>query len=326
MTFSRLPFRRPSKEALFVILMISAGGLLLLPREFLGPARGVTGLFALLQGPVSEATHRVSDLEIGRSAITAEEHAALLAELQARRNLSRSLTVRVADLEEQVRELTRLRSEVDFPAEARLIPADVIGKDALAARGSLLLSAGRSSRAKPGDWVTSRKFLDAGSKAGVRTDAGVIGHETLIGWVEATEAYTSRVVLLSDHLARRPVRVHIVRDEQGQPRRVVSQGGQPLNFSLEGAGGGLMKIQDVNARYVEQGFVRVGDLVMSSPQEPRLPVSLVIGEITALEKVADPKKKPLYYTAIVRHYYDPGTIHRVFIADFPRPEQASRKP
>lgn len=318
MMFNGRSFRRPSKQGLFVALMVTAGVLLCLPGEVLGPARGLTGLVALLQRPISVATQRVSNLDIGPAAITAEEYSALLTEVQARRNMTQSLTVRVAELEAKVNDLARVRAEPDFPDDARLIPADVIGRDALAARQSLLVSEGRKSRVKVGDWVTSRKFIDVGTAQGVKTGAGVIGHETLIGWVEQTEASNARVVLLSDNVVRRPVRVHIIRDEQGQPRRVVSQGGEPLHFALEGAGSGRMKILDVKARYVDEGFIRVGDKVISSPSEPRLPVSLVIGEIVALEKVQEPRKKPLYYTAIVKHGYDPGGITRVFIADFPQ--------
>jgi hypothetical protein len=45
---------------------------------------------------------------------------------------------------------------------------------------------------------------------------------------------------------------------------------------------------------------------------------MVIGVITSLEKVRVTNRKPLYYTAMVKHRYDPRLLSQVFIADFSR--------
>lgn len=318
MIFSLLRFRRPSKQTLFVTLMGASAVSLLLPREVLGPARSVVNLVALAQWPASAASRRVADFPLEMTAITPEQHSALVSQLEAQQNRANSLAVQVAELRSVVQELTHLRELPGFPRDGRLIPAQIIASDAVASRGSLLLSKGTVSKARVGDWVTSRRFIDSGSADGTRKDAAVLAHETLLGWVEATEAFTSRVVLLSDNLSGHKLVVHIIRQEKDGTQLQVSMDHKPLKFSLEGAGSGLMRIPEVSAQYVQNGIIRAGDLVMSNPNEARLPVSLVIGEIVSLDKVVDSRKKPLYYTAIVRHRVDPQTLSRVFIADFSR--------
>ena len=319
MISSPLRFRRPSKQTLFVSLMVISAVLLLLPREMLGGLRWITNPLAVLQWSTSQTSRHVVDLKsLGNAAITAEEHSALVTELQAKRNLTDSLQVKVAELEAKVSELTKVRALAGFPTEGRLIPADVIGADAVASRGSLLLSKGSVSKVKSGDAVTSRLFVDAGTRDGAQKNAMVLGHEALIGWIDESEAFTSRVALLSDPYPRRTMVVNLVREQKGGPPLLLRMDDKPVKFPLQGAGAGMMKLLDVDARFVEGGYVRVGDLIMSDPNEPRLPASLVIGEITALEKDLDPKKRPLYYTAQVKHRYDPRTLGRVFIADFSR--------
>lgn len=311
---------RPSKPSVFLGLMTVSLGLLLLPRDILGPARNMAQLIAVPQWLASEATRGVTGplRSMGTPAITAEQHSDLLAQMGAMRDANASLSIQVAELNAKIRELTQIR-EQGFPQDGRLIPATVIAADAVASRGSLLLSRGSLHKVKTGDWVTSRLFVDGGTDDGIRKGAGVLARETLIGWVEETEALTSRVVLLSDNLAGRATLVHVVRYDSAKGRPlVVSLDGKPASFALQGAGRGLMKISDIDARWVEGQFIKLGDLITSDPNDLRLPVAMVIGEISALTKVRDDKKKPLYYTAEIKHRYDPRLLSQVFVADFAR--------
>lgn len=310
--------RRPSRQTTFFILMAASATLLLLPRDILGPARGMSALIAIPQWMATEASRGVADplMSLGMPAITAQEHAELVSRLEALRNENASLAIHMAEAQAKISELTRVR-ENGFPSQGKLIPARVIAGDAVAARGSLRLSKGKLSSVKAGDWVTSRRFVDAGEKDGVRQGAGVLARETLIGWVEEADTFTSRVVLLSDNFSVQRIMARIERfNPKKNSRLVVTLNGAPARFALEGAGRGIMVIHEIDAGSVEKGVIQVGDIVTSDPNDSRLPVAMVIGEITALEKVRDDKKKPLFYTAHVKHRYDPASLGQVFVADF----------
>ena len=236
----------------------------------------------------------------------------------------------MAELQAKVHELTRIRTQ-GFPDTGKLIPAKVIASDAVASRGSLLLSKGSLSKVKAGDWVASRLFVEVGEQDGVRQGASALACESLIGWVEETEAFTSRVVLLSDNVSRRVTKVYIQGKDPKSHKRLIASlkkpsGFVPASFVLEGAGRGMMKIPEIDAGWVDQKLIQVGDLVTSAPDDYRLPVAMVIGEIVSLEKVRDDKKKPLYYNAYVKHLYDPGTLSQVFIADFSREAARQQAP
>src|SRR5690606_20782197 len=118
--------------------------------------------------------------ELGSPVIDAEKYAELMKRIEALRNENASLALHAVELQAKVSELTHIR-QAGFPAHGRLIPARIIAADALASRGSLLLSKGRASNVKLGDWVTSRRFVNAGSEDGLRPGTSVLARESLIG-------------------------------------------------------------------------------------------------------------------------------------------------
>jgi cell shape-determining protein MreC len=302
------------------MLMIASAGLILVPRDTLVPLRNVLRLLALPQLIATQAAGGLAEplRNLGTPAISGEQHAALLKEKEALENENISLRLKLAELEARIDELAMVRQR-GFPTDAALVPAKVVALDALASRGSLLLDKGSSHNVRSGDWVTSRLFVDAGTSDGARPGAGVLARESLIGWVEESEYFTSRVVLLSDRSTNRPTSVHITRHDPARNTwQVVTVGSKPALFSLYGAGRGLMKIVEIDARAVDQGLIRAGDLVTSDPRDPRLPVAMVIGRISRLERVRTDKKKPLYYVAEVEHRYDPRLLSEVYIADLSR--------
>lgn len=318
--------QRPSKQTTFAVMMVASAVLLLLPWDILGAAKSLSQLAAVPQAVVSGASHGLAEplRNLGMPVLSAEKHAELVARREALESENFSLTLHIAELQAQINELTRIRKQ-GFPPDGKLVPAKVIAADALASRGSLLLSKGSVSGVKAGDWILSRRFVDAGWEDGVRKGSSVLARESLIGWVEETEAFTARVVLLSDNVSRRVTKVHIERYDAAKDARLVAMlDGRPASFALQGAGGGLMKIPEIDSRWVDQKMIRVGDVVMSSPDDARLPVAMAIGDIISLERVRDDKKKPLFYTAHVKHRYDPRMLGQVFIADFSR--EAGQQP
>ena len=80
-----------------------------------------------------------------------------------------------------------------------------------------------------------------------------------------------------------------------------------------------MIIRDVPRRMVEAGQVQVGDLVTSTPDDTRLPLSVVIGRIEDLQPNRD---KPICFDAVVRHMANPASLSEVFIVDLSQPASA----
>ncbi|MBI4580112.1 MAG: hypothetical protein HY718_10450 [Planctomycetes bacterium] len=308
--------RKPSKPTIFALLMAASAVLILLPREFLGSARQMTQLVALPQYGVSRLAQGVSRsaAELRLETVPAREHDELTRSKQALENETIALRQQILQLRTTVDELQQLRGRSRFPANGRLIPARVVGWDAVPGRDSMVLLKGRSPAVRQGDWVTSRLAVQAGGNDGIREDLWVLARETLIGWVEFTSPYVSRVVLLSDRYANRAWRVYVVAVGRDKEDEFVCERGEPIVFALEGLGDGKMRIPDVDARLVTSGRIREGDVVTSDGQDPRLPLAMVIGEIVKLQQV---KKQPLLYHAIVKHRCDPKDIAEVFVVDVP---------
>ena len=228
-----------------------------------------------------------------------------------------SLRQRVGELETTVQSLTRLHKR-GFPTAGTLIPARVIATDA-AGRDSLLLGKADLKNVRSGDWVASRMMVQAGAQDGVHDQLAVIGNECLIGYVEQTGPLAARVVLLSDRAANKAMRVRIV--PRDRKRSALVAGGKYVNFALEGAGQGRMRIPDIPREYVDTGKIKAGDLITSDPNNPRLPLAMVLGEVKELTHVKD---KPVFYQAIVTPLSDPKNLSQVFIVDLSASAQPTK--
>ncbi|HOA72859.1 MAG TPA: rod shape-determining protein MreC [Phycisphaerae bacterium] len=307
--------RKPSKPTIFALLMLGSATMALLPRDFFASARNMTQLVAFSGYPVSRAADRISDSAKALAAepVPAHTHAEVVKARQAAENQNIVLSGQLLELQNLVQQLTRFRNERrNFPAEGRLIPARVVGWDAVPGRDSMVLLKSRSNVDK-GDWVTSRIAVQAGSQDGITNDLRVLARETLIGWVEQTAPYVSRVALLSDRYSKVAWRVNVAAINRGKPRaEFVLDGDTPADFALEGIGDGQMRILDINARFIEQELIRVGDVVTTDGHDPKLPLRMVIGDIVEIHQV---KKQPLLYYAIVKHRCDPKDLTNVFIVD-----------
>lgn len=310
---------KPSKPTIFALLMLGSAVLVLLPTDFFGSARNMTQLVAFSGYPVSRAADNLANSakSLAAEPVPAEVHAEAVRSRQAVENQNLALSRELIALQNQVSKLTRFHLDFPgFPKHGRLVPARVVGWDAVPGRESMVLLKGRSNISK-GDWVASRLAVQAGGEDGIQDEFRVLASETLIGWVEQTAPYTSRVALLSDAYANRFWRVHIaaVRREGREGARYILDRGEPADFALEGIGDGQMRIVDINARYINEKIIRVGDVVTTDSADPKLPLAMVIGEIVEFQQV---KKQPLLYHAIVRHRVDPKSLSDVLIVDVSR--------
>jgi cell shape-determining protein MreC len=297
------------------MLMLASAVMVMLPRDFFASARNMTQLVAFSGYPVSRAAESISQSakSLAAEPVPAKTHAEALQAKQAVENENIALRREILRLQGLDREIGQLRERTQLREQGRLIPARVVGWDAVPGRDSMVLLKGRSANVGSGSWVTSRLAVEAGTQDGVVDDLRVLARQTLIGWVEQSAPYTSRVVLLSDRYSNRVWRIHIaaVGRENRKPEFVLD-GDRPADFALEGIGDGKMRIPDINARFIQEKLIRVGDVVTTDGRDPRLPLAMVIGEIVELEQI---KKQPLLYTAIVKHRYDPKELSDVFILD-----------
>lgn len=321
--------RKPSKPAIFAMLMLASAVMIMLPRDFFASARNMTQLVAFSGYPVSRAVDNLADSAraIAAEPVPAKTHMEMVRARQAAENEVIVLQRQILELRNRLGDIANLRGYFDrrdhLRDKGRLIPARVVGWDAVPGRDSMALLKGRSANVAEGSWVTSRLAIAAGEENGVADDLRVLARQTLIGWVEQTAPYTSRVVLLSDRFTNRVWRVHIaaVGRENRKPEFVLD-GDRPADFALEGIGDGKMRIPDVHARFIREKLIRVGDVVTTDGRDPRLPVAMVIGDIVQLQQI---KKQPLLYNAIVRHRYDPKDFSDVLILDMTASdEQATR--
>ncbi len=298
-------FLRPlDRFTLFSGLMLGSALLLLLPHDPMRFAKDLPPISLLPRLGMRDAAVTAASAagDAIAKAVPAAEHAETLRRARELENENLALRQQVAELLTIRDRLIGLRKR-GFPADGKLIPADIIGLDAAPGRDSLLLNKGSGAGVSREDWVASRFFVNAGEADGAADTAAVIMGEALIGWIEETGRWTSRVVLLSDPVANKALKVRII----GKDNRYVE-------VVLSGAGRGRMKIADLPVDWVSgaRARVAVGDVVTSSPDDSRLPVALAIGTISEL---IPNREKPLYYDAMVAPRENPAGFHDVLIAD-----------
>jgi cell shape-determining protein MreC len=312
--FGKHRHRKLTPPQIFGLLMLASALFVVLPAHWLRPAGNMTQLMALPQGVMNGAGQQIDDgiKRLRTEPVAAAEYEKVVNEKLAAETETASLRQRVGELEATVQSLTRLHQR-GFPTGGTLIPARVIATDA-AGRDSLLLGKADLKNVKSGDWVASRMMVQAGAQDGVREQLAVIGNECLIGYIESTGPLAARVVLLSDRAANKAMRVRIVPRDRKRPN--LTSNSKYVNFALEGAGQGRMRITDIPREYIDTGRLKAGDLITTDPNNPRLPLAMVVGEIKELTHVKD---KPVFYQAIVTPLSDPKRLSQVFVVDLSTP-------
>ncbi len=201
--------------------------------------------------------------------------------------------------------------------ECRLIPARVVGMDALGYSQSRLINAGSSSGAASGSAVTTRQLLTDRAKA-LPQELAAITSTALIGRLAGGGAFSSRLVLVSDsgYSIRAQLKRVINPDD---PRKILvsNDGGasfEPLSRSNNGlldvhAGGdgsGGLVIRHVSSQH----NVRVGDLLWTRPGDPYLPARIMIGRVDSVVEASD---KPHFVTVHIKPEADLDALREVFV-------------
>lgn len=290
----RLNHYKPSKKAIFWMLLgLSAVSLILPPRATDGARHG-TQLLVPLQDVVYFLTYQ------GARSIrrVSEPERELREYILALENQVASQAGQIQQLEAENDELTSLRTK-RFPDA---LHANVVGRDIVEWRDSLLVERGANSSVSPQDWVASRFFVNRGTENRVDAGCAVISREILLGRVEQVSPFMSRVCLFTD-VGSAPLRVQVGGFEADRFVAV------DYPCSVSGRGHSEMVIRNVDYRFVDRDAgppemsddveapirpdrsrgIRVGDLVYSAPGQLGLPVPMIVGRVK--EIVEDPSRR-----------------------------------
>lgn len=229
--------------------------------------------------------------------------ARLLAANEAYRRQVASLSLRVRQLQETNRELTRVRDR--GLNVGRLIPAQIVAGDSLPWRDSRLIDQGTLRGVRRGHTVVSNYGVTAGQNEGVQAGMSILVGESLVGEIVQVSTHTSRVLLITDPEATpRWIRVGH-QTEQG----IVYVREEML---LKGVGNGRMRISDVSHDYIERQEIELGDWVVSTGADRQLPVQLVVGRIVDMRRDDD---NAVLYNLTVEPLVDVRQLRRVYIVD-----------
>jgi rod shape-determining protein MreC len=250
---------------LFLSLVLVS--LLLILFDWLGLLRPVRGL---VEGGIAPVKQRVYDIRqnfLGTFSVF---------------SFWRSGTVKIAHLEERIRELsvnesevTRLREENEkmrkllgapLPKSWKLLPAKAIGKN--------------------GEIV-----IDKGLNDGIEEGMMVVGENILVGRIEKVGAASSKILLPSSREAKIPV-------------AVIRGGGTIGKGVLVGSAEGTIFLEKV----LQQEEIKERDLVVTTGESDYLP-DLLVGEIERIEK----KEAEVFQKAEVKPLLDYSELQTVFV-------------
>src|SRR5262245_19783275 len=172
---------KPSKNAVFAILLIGSGLALKLPPGFsdwtkhvmqhLGPCQHVAYSSAF------RATQAVAAID------ESETVSRLKLENSTPRHSLMSLAGEVESLRREKAGLMNIRENF-IPRELPLMRARIVSRDIVASRDGLVIDRGASRKVGDRDWVASRFFIDEGATAGLDAGQVALVRESLLGRIE----------------------------------------------------------------------------------------------------------------------------------------------
>ncbi|MCG8408585.1 MAG: hypothetical protein MI923_25565 [Phycisphaerales bacterium] len=300
----RLLYYRPSKKAVFTSLMVLSAIAVILPPGVTNASKHSTQLLVPLQDLVYFATHWATRSVSQIDQAPGENRS-------AREALTNQL-ISQAGIIERLRMENRRLGALRNKSIRRAMQAQVVARDVMGWRSSLLVERGAELGIHRDDWVASQLYIDQGRVNEAEEGQAVIAREVLLGRVAQTSPFMSRVQLLTD-VDSPPIEVRVggIRNDR-------------LEFvdfpcSLHGHGRGKMAIRDVEHRYVkaEEGSkdngkrrIQIGDYVCSAPGQLGLPEPMVIGRVIAIE--ADPKQR-LVFDVIVEPAVSMNEVRHVHV-------------
>ncbi len=319
----RVDFPRLTPTRLFWLLMALAAIMFLMPRRFTDGFRSVSQLLVPGQYVLYSSTSKLGETvqAVAEPPVSREEHRRVAAENEALTTHLVALENEVGRLRRQNERLAGLR-ENESLKPFRLIRARVVAEDVVAYRDKVIVDQGKSKGISPADWVATHRFVDVGEEGGVRPELAVLaaeylGGDYLIGRVEQVHPYVSRVRLFTDAFSEQaPVRVRIGRRDGTGNTLAADADGEPIDFLLRGAGNDTMRVTEVERALWDDGRIREGDLVFTSPHAADLPRAMIVGTVT--EMTRDRSDNELLCELTVTWPFEWTTVREVYIIAPPR--------
>jgi cell shape-determining protein MreC len=296
--------RRFDKTQLFAILMAASFVALFIPASFTSPLKNSLQLLAPIQwGLHSTASGAAETIREGvRSPVAPSRFDAVRSQRDALEHTVIAMDSELTQLRQSLAAVAGWRGRGLDPRIA-VIPARVVAADSMASRDAIVIDRGTSDGVAVGDWVVSHGFVAPGV-AGKQAAIDLLREECLLGQIVEATPLTSRLELLTDAFRRPPMRVRIARVEEDDLVGPVE------DFALYGKGDGAMAIPDVPRQLHQAAKVRVGDLVISSPDEAGLPIAMVIGQI---DRIEPDEKNPHLSHVFASPRIDTSTLRNVYV-------------
>jgi len=295
--------RRTRRGALVVLLVIAVAGLLL-PDAITGKLLNLVQVLVPFQDWSTRSAEGTADALGGEGDVpTPKEAARLKIENTALRHRLATLSAQYELAESDLAAATGIRRR--GLQGGRLIPARVVAADAAAWRESRLVNAGTLLGVRRDSAVTSNVFAVAADDPGaVRDGYAVLAGEALVGFVEQVATHVARVRLITDRQTKLKVLIARVEEDRYHPL--------DAEFWMVGTGGAQLEVRDVNHRFIRADSIRNGDVVLTVPGEPNLPLAVTIGTITAVRPDPD---NPLLYRLSVDPSVRSEDLRSVFVVD-----------
>lgn len=279
---------------------------LVLPREITRKFINLTQVIVPFQDWANRSVSTAKDSITGADQpVSRDEWDKVVRQNQALTHQIVALASRYESLERQHASLAGIRQR--GLSGGRLISARVIAADASPLSESRLVNSGRLSGVRDGAAVASSYFtVEQSTGQEVQSGMSVLSGETLVGFVDQVGTHVARVRLLSDVGMELTVNVARLTGDKYYPL--------DADFWMVGVGslGTGLQIRDVNHRYVKSGSIQIGDVVLTSQSDTRLPAPLNVGTITDIQP--DPDNSLLYRLAVTpAESYD--KIRNVFVVD-----------
>lgn len=319
----------PDKRQTFWLLMAASAISMAISPRMAAPLRGT---FDTVLAPISSWLYESSQSMRSTASQWATGGSASSAEL-ARLNgdlLACRAELAVAQANNEVLttqrdEATVVRGTLGF--RGRLIPANVLSRDAVGWRESALLDIGKNSDLKPSQWAMAgvRSFVDRGRDSGqpgkledsswaAAVVRGIQRQGVLIGRIEQVGQVASRIKLLTDFDSQLTAQIY------PGPDAKAGDAGQPLAGAaciatcvIRGDGPNRLIASNVDPPKVQphQGEaaerpVQPGDLVVTDPAAPSMPGALFIGVVESVD--------PVRHTAFIKPP-DYSRLRRLYIFD-----------
>lgn len=237
--------RLQTRSIILVVLVLASVGLVALNQT--GQLAFVKGVFALPLSAIQRGVSAITSSVAGlfRNDPGAEALRARNTELEAQVTELQNRIVGYQENETRLRILSSLLDYARTAPEHQYVAANVIGRDTSPFRSFI--------------------FLDIGSDTGVRRDMPVVTNQGLVGLVVELNCCAAKVRLITDPESAVNARLQVTRDEG----------------VVVGRPGGGLELQYLS----QQAEINPGDVVLTSGLAGRVPSGLVLGTISAVQRL-----------------------------------------